>query len=120
MPLTVAAAMLLLMTSAVTAHGTDLRASPTLQAGQRIALAEREIAALSRQADNLQSLIAKMEQDLKTAAKAAVTASLQGTPVSPNGKPNLGALKDRTRHSPAIAFASGRLPLAASCASSSK
>jgi septal ring factor EnvC (AmiA/AmiB activator) len=64
--------------------------------------------ALSRQADNLQSLIAKMEQDLKTAAKAAVTASLQGTPVSPNGKPNLGALKDRTRHSPAIAFASAK------------
>src|SRR6478609_5308197 len=64
--------------------------------------------ALSRQADNLQSLIAKMEQDLKTAAKAAVTASLQGTPVSPNGKPNLGALKDRTRVSPAIAFASAK------------
>jgi septal ring factor EnvC (AmiA/AmiB activator) len=63
---------------------------------------------LSRQADNLQSLIAKMEQDLKTAAKAAVTASLQGTPVSPNGKPNLGALKDRTRVSPAIAFASAK------------
>ena len=63
---------------------------------------------LSRQADNLQSLIAKMEQDLKTAAKAAVTASLQGTPVSPSGKPNLGALKDRTRLSPAIAFASAK------------
>src|SRR5438552_4983841 len=49
--------MLLLVTSAVTAHGTDLRASPTLQAGQRIALAEREIAALSRQADALRSSI---------------------------------------------------------------
>jgi septal ring factor EnvC (AmiA/AmiB activator) len=64
--------------------------------------------ALSRQADNLQSLIAKMEQDLKTAAKAAVTAGLQGTPVSPNGKPNLGALKDRSRRSPAMAFASAK------------
>lgn len=63
---------------------------------------------LSRQADNLQSLIAKMEQDLKTAAKAAVTASLQGAPVSPSGKPDLGALKDRTRLSPAIAFASAK------------
>ena len=56
-PLTVAAAMLLLVTSAVTAHGTDLRASPTLQVGQRIALAERDIAALSRQADALRSSI---------------------------------------------------------------
>lgn len=35
--------------------------------------------ALSRQADSLQGLIARMEQDLKSAAKAAQTASLQGT-----------------------------------------
>src|SRR5438445_11676099 len=34
--------------------------------------------ALSRQVDNLQGLIAKMEQDLKSAAKAAAAASLQG------------------------------------------
>ena len=64
--------------------------------------------ALSRQADSLQGLIAKMEQDLKSAAKAAATASLQGAPASPNGKPNLGALKDRTRLAPAIAFASAK------------
>jgi septal ring factor EnvC (AmiA/AmiB activator) len=61
--------------------------------------------ALSRQVDTLQGLIAKMEQDLKSAAKAAATASLQGTPAAPNGKPNLGALKDPARLSPAIAFA---------------
>ena len=36
--------------------------------------------ALSRQVDSLQGLIAKMEQDLKSAAKAAATASLQGAP----------------------------------------
>jgi len=36
--------------------------------------------ALSRQVDSLQGLIAKMEQDLKSAAKAAATASLQGGP----------------------------------------
>ena len=35
-----------------------------------------------------------MEQDLKSAAKAAATASLQGAPATLNGKPNLGALKD--------------------------
>ena len=33
---------------------------------------------LSKQVDNLQDLIAKMEQDLKSAAKAAAAASLQG------------------------------------------
>jgi septal ring factor EnvC (AmiA/AmiB activator) len=64
--------------------------------------------ALSRQVDSLQGLIAKMEQDLKTAAKAAATASLQGTPATTNGKPNLGALKDPARLSPAIAFASAK------------
>ena len=64
--------------------------------------------ALSRQVDTLQGLIGKMEQDLKSAAKAAATASLQGAPASLNGKPNLGALKDPARMSPAIAFASAR------------
>jgi septal ring factor EnvC (AmiA/AmiB activator) len=64
--------------------------------------------ALSRQVDSLQGLIAKMEQDLKSAAKAAATASLQGAPATINGKPNLGALKDPARLSPAIAFASAK------------
>jgi septal ring factor EnvC (AmiA/AmiB activator) len=64
--------------------------------------------ALSRQVDTLQGLIAKMELDLKSAAKAAATASLQGAPATVNGKPNLGALKDPARMSPAIAFASAK------------
>ena len=63
---------------------------------------------LSRQVDGLQGLITKMEQDLKSAAKAAATASLQGAPPAPGGKPNLGALKDPARLSPAIAFASAK------------
>ncbi len=64
--------------------------------------------ALSKQVDSLQGLIAKMEQDVKSAAKAAATANLQGTPAAPNGKPNLGALKDSARLSPAVAFASAK------------
>src|SRR6202165_1356578 len=64
--------------------------------------------ALSRQVDSLQGLIGKMEQDLKSAAKAAAAASLQGAPATLNGKPNLGALKDPARLSPAIAFASAK------------
>jgi septal ring factor EnvC (AmiA/AmiB activator) len=63
---------------------------------------------LSRQVDSLQDLIAKMEQDLKSAAKAAATADLRGTPATVNGKPNLGALKNPGRLSPAIAFASAK------------
>ena len=63
--------------------------------------------ALSRQVDSLQGLIAKMEQDLKSAARAAATASLQGVPAA-NGKPNAAMLKDSARLSPAIAFASAK------------
>jgi murein hydrolase activator len=65
-------------------------------------------AALARQVDTLQALIGKMEQDLKTAAKAAAAASQQGMPAAPGGKPNLGGLKDPARRSPAIAFASAK------------
>ena len=64
--------------------------------------------ALSKQVDSLQGLIAKMEIDLKSAAKAAATATLQGTPAAPNGKPTLGAFKDPARQSPAVAFASAK------------
>src|SRR4029453_12779112 len=64
--------------------------------------------ALSKQVDSLQGLIAKMELDLKSAAKAAATASLQGAPAAPNGKPNLRAFKDPARQSPAVAFASAK------------
>lgn len=49
--------MLLLVTSAVTSHGTDLRTSPTLGINQRIALAQRDIAQLTRQADTLRATI---------------------------------------------------------------
>ena len=64
--------------------------------------------ALARQVDSLQGLIGKMEQDLSSAARAAAAASMRGAPVALNGKPNLGALKDPARMSPAIAFASAK------------
>ncbi len=64
--------------------------------------------ALSRQVDNLQGLIGKMEQDLKSAAKAAAAASLQGAPATLNGRPNVGGLKDPARLTPAIAFGSAK------------
>jgi murein hydrolase activator len=65
--------------------------------------------ALAGQVDNLQGLISRMELDVKGAAKAAATADLRGTPAALNdGKPNLAALKDPGRLSPALAFASAK------------
>jgi murein hydrolase activator len=68
--------------------------------------------ALSKQVDSLQGLIAKMEQDVKSAAKAAAVASQQGAPATPDGKPNVAGLKNPSRLSPAIAFASAKGMLA--------
>jgi septal ring factor EnvC (AmiA/AmiB activator) len=70
---------------------------------------------LSRQADSLRDLIAKMEQDLKTAAKAAAAAAAAAKVAeakAANPK-NTVALKDPGRLAPAIAFASakGLLPM---------
>ena len=59
--------------------------------------------ALAKQVDDLQGLIAKMEQEVKAAAKAAAAAKQQG---APNGKPDPALLKNPNRQSPAIAFAS--------------
>jgi septal ring factor EnvC (AmiA/AmiB activator) len=64
--------------------------------------------ALSRQVDDLQGLISTMEQDVRSAAKAAMSASLQGVPATANGKLDLAALKNPNRKSPAIAFASAK------------
>jgi septal ring factor EnvC (AmiA/AmiB activator) len=65
--------------------------------------------ALAGQVDNLQGLISKVELDVKSAAKAAATADLRGAPAALNdGKPNLAALKDPGRLSPALAFASAK------------
>jgi murein hydrolase activator len=64
--------------------------------------------ALSRQVDSLQGLIGKMEQDVKSAAKAAATASVQGVPATSDGRPDLAAMRNPNRRSPAIAFVSAK------------
>jgi uncharacterized protein YlxW (UPF0749 family) len=56
-PVTVAAATLLLVASAVTARGTDLRSGQAVQVRDRIRAAERSVAALTRQADDLRDAI---------------------------------------------------------------
>ena len=91
----------------------EARQKQQAQVEQDIEAERQRAAALARQATSLQELIARMELDLKAAAKAAAAANVQGSPPSVAGKPNLGALKDPGRLSPAIAFASARglLPL---------
>jgi len=77
--------------------------------------------ALSRQVGDLQGLITKMEQDLQSAAKAAEKAAeaakqaeaKAAANAAASAKPGPGAFKDRSRTTPAIAFAAakGLLPL---------
>ncbi|UWU92507.1 murein hydrolase activator EnvC [Bradyrhizobium sp. CB1015] len=81
--------------------------------------------ALSKQVGDLQGLIAKMEQDLQSAAKAAEKAAeaarqaeaneakLAAANAAASAKQGPGAFKDKSRTTPAIAFASARglLPL---------
>lgn len=72
---------------------------------------------LSKQVGDLQGLITKMEQDLQSAAKAAEKAAeaakLAEAKAAASAKSGPGAFKDRSRTTPAIAFASARglLPL---------
>lgn len=76
---------------------------------------------LSKQVGDLQGLIAKMEQDLQSAAQAAEKAAeavkqaeaKAAANAAANAKPGPAAFKDRSRTSPAILFASakGLLPL---------
>jgi murein hydrolase activator len=71
--------------------------------------------ALGRQVDNLKDLIARIEQGLDSATRAARAAAraTEDAKMSPDGRPELAALKDPGRLAPAIAFASARgaLPL---------
>jgi septal ring factor EnvC (AmiA/AmiB activator) len=59
--------------------------------------------ALAKQAVDLQGLIVRMEQDVKSAAKAAAAANQQA-----GGKGDPALMKDPKRTSPAIAFASAK------------
>jgi murein hydrolase activator len=86
----------------------DARQKQQTDLEQGIQTEQQRAERLAKQAGDLKDLIAKMELDLKSAAKAAATANLQGAPAAANGKPDFGALKDPGRLSPAIAFASAK------------
>src|SRR5262249_7729633 len=73
----------------------------------------RRAAELGRQAENLNQLIAKLEQGLDSASRTARAAARSGDDRKPEGRPDFAVLKDPGRLGPAIAFASakGMLPL---------
>src|SRR5262249_59378607 len=71
---------------------------------------ERQRAAeLARQAENLNQLIVKLERGLDTASRAARAAARSSEDgKASSGRPDLAALKDPGRLSPAIAFAAAQ------------
>ena len=69
--------------------------------------------ALARQASDVKDLIAKLEQGLDSVARASRQAARSGDDKKAQVRPDLAALKDPGRLTPAVAFASakGMLPL---------
>jgi murein hydrolase activator len=82
------------------------------EAEQALGEERRRAGELARQAENLNQLIVKLEQGPDSAARNA-RAGRSGDERKAEGRPDLAALKDPGRLSPAIAFASakGMLPL---------
>jgi len=92
----------------------DERQRRLAEAEQALTDERQRAAELGRQAENLNQLIAKLEQGLGTAARAARAGGRTNDDAKPSsGRPDLAALKDPGRLSPAVAFASakGMLPL---------
>jgi len=92
----------------------DERQRRLAEAEQALTDERQRAAELGRQAENLNQLIAKLEEGLGTAARAARAGGRTNDDAKPSsGRPDLAALKDPGRLSPAVAFASakGMLPL---------
>ena len=94
----------------------DERQKRQAEAEQALTAERQRAAQLARQAENLNQLIVKLEQGLDTAsraARAALRASEERRALA--ARPDLAALRDPGRLTPAIAFAAakGTLPLPA-------
>jgi murein hydrolase activator len=92
----------------------DERQKRLAAAEQALADERQRAAQLARQAENLNQLIAKLEHGLDTAARTARAAARASEDAkASSARPDLAALKDPGRLSPAVAFASakGTLPL---------
>src|SRR5712691_219264 len=93
----------------------DERQKRQWEAEKALADERQRAAQLARQASDLKDLIAKLEQDLESGARTARAAARSDDRKPPDGRPDLAALRDPGRLTPAIAFASakGKLPLPA-------
>jgi septal ring factor EnvC (AmiA/AmiB activator) len=92
----------------------DERQKRQVEAEQALSAERQRAAQLARQAENLNQLIVKLEQGLDTAARTARAAARAGEDRKPlAARPDLAALRDPGRLTPAIAFAAakGTLPL---------
>ena len=76
-PVVVAAAALLLVTSAVTARGTDLRSSDAVPITERIRAEEASLAGLTKQADRLRAQISTATQQVSRTSSGVATAQTQ-------------------------------------------
>jgi septal ring factor EnvC (AmiA/AmiB activator) len=92
----------------------DERQKRQAEAEQALAAERQRAAELARQTENLNQLIVKLEQGLDTASRAARAALRAGeNRKALAARPDLAALRDPGRLTPAVAFASakGMLPL---------
>jgi murein hydrolase activator len=91
----------------------DARQRRQAEAEKALGEERSRAAQLGRQAESLNQLIVKLEQGLDNAARATRAPARSGDEHRGEGRPDLAALKDPGRLSPAIAFASakGMLPL---------
>ena len=76
-PVVVAAAALLLVTSAVTARGTDLRSSDAVPVAERIRVEEATLAGLTKQADRLRAQISAATSQVSRTSRAVGDAQAQ-------------------------------------------
>ena len=88
---------------------TDQRQKQQTEEEKSLGQERQHLADLARSADGLKDLMAKLEQSLPAAARAARANEAK----TADGRANVAALKDPGRLEPAIAFAAakGRLPL---------
>jgi septal ring factor EnvC (AmiA/AmiB activator) len=86
-----------------------------LEAEATMASERQRALALSREVENLQDLIARLEKELESAAQAARAAAAAAAAAdlqASRGKPSLDSLKDPGRLTPAVAFAATKGTLA--------
>jgi murein hydrolase activator len=91
----------------------DARQKRQAEAEKALGEERSRAAQLGRQAESLNQLIVKLEQGRDNAARTTRAPARSADEHRPDGRPDLAALKDPGRLSPAIAFASakGMLPL---------